>query len=429
MSCRGRRPIWERLFVSIALFVSTAALFPLLRTNGVAAPPTAEGDPAIRRVWVLLYAITLFLLFNQRVNVAGIMARNKLLFGTVAVAVASTAWSVNPALTLRQAIALVLTTLFGVYLASAYSQVELLSLVSWVLAGIVCASIFFALFEPSYGLDPERGNAWRGVFTTKNELGRMAAFAIAVWLLRAFTDRRPSLLSLGIVAISIVTLLESSSSTGLLAVIIVIVFYALLPALRAHESIAVPTAALLISGSFLGMVWLAAHPNSILSSVGADTTLTGRTALWGVVWQMISIHPWLGWGYGAFWQGGGGPSAFVWSAAPWHPAHAHDGFLDLWLGVGLVGLIFFVAMLASAFVRAFLYLRLQAGSLALFPFIFVLFVSVYNLSESTLFTQNTLFWILFVAVSVRLSQPSSALVRPRPLRTVREDGVFPARSY
>jgi exopolysaccharide production protein ExoQ len=429
MSSPRRRPIWEKLFATVALFLSTAALIPLLRTDGVATQPTAEGDPAIRKIWLLLYAVTLLLLFNQRVNVAGVMARNKLLFGTVAVAVASTTWSVDPTLTLRQAIALVLTTLFGVYLASAYSQAELLSLVSWLLAGIVCASIFFALFEPSYGLDSERGNAWRGVFTTKNELGRMAAFAIAVWLLRVFTDRRHSLVSLCVVAISIVTLLESSSSTGLLAVIIVIVFYALLPALRAHKSVAVPTAALLISGSFLGMAWLAAHPNSILSGVGADASLTGRTALWDVVWQMISIHPWLGWGYGAFWQGDAGPSAFVWSAVSWHPPHAHDGFLDLWLGVGVVGLILFVAMLAYAFVRAFFYLRLRAGSLALFPFVFVLFVSVYSLSESTLFTQNTLFWILFVAVSVRLAQPSPALSRANLRRSVQEGSAFPAPGY
>ena len=429
MSSRPRRPIWEKLFVTIALFVSTAALFPLLRTTGAAALPTTEGDPAIRRVWVLLYAITFFLLFKRRVNVAGVIVSNKLLFGTVAVAVASTAWSADPALTLRQASALVLTTLFGAYLATAYSQVELLSLVSWLLAGIVCASVLFALLEPSYGLDPERGNAWRGVFTTKNELGRMAAFAIAVWLLRAFIDRRDSLLSLGVVAVSTLTLLESSSSTGLLAVIAVIVVYALLPALRTHASVAVPTAALFISGSFLAMVWLAAHPNAILSGVGADTTLTGRTALWGVVWQMISIHPWLGWGYGAFWQGAAGPSAFVWSAAPWHPAHAHNGFLDVWLGIGLVGLVLFVGMLASAFVRAFLYLRLHAGPVALFPFILVLFVSVYNLSESTLFTQNTLFWILFVAVSVRLSQASPSLVRARPPHSLRKDSVSPARSY
>jgi O-antigen ligase len=144
---------------------------------------------------------------------------------------------------------------------------------------------------------------------------------------------------------------------------------------------------------------------------------------------MISIHPWLGWGYGAFWQGDAGSSAFVWSAVQWHPAHAHNGFLDLWLGVGLVGLILFAALLASVFVQSFRHLRLQTGSLPLFPFIFALFVSVYNLSESTLFTQNTLFWILFVAVSVGLSKPAPALARAKPPGNVLGERVFTATSY
>lgn len=403
----------------VALFLSTAALIPLLRASDVSSRIAPESDPAVQLAWVLLYAITIFLLFKRRLNLAAVIARNKLLIGTVAVAVASTAWSVDPSLTFRRGVALFLTTLFGVYVATTFSRADLLSLSSWLLAGIVGLSVVFALLRPSYGLDPERADAWRGVFTTKNELGRMAALSIAVWLLRAFTDRRYALLSVGIAAISTWTLFQSSSSTGLLAIVIVIVSYTLLPALRAHESIAVPTAALLVAGSFVGMFWLAAHPNAILSSVGANTTLTGRTALWSVVWQMIWVHPWLGWGYGAFWQGAVGPSAFVWSAVSWRPVHAHDGFLDVWLGIGLVGLVLFVATLACAFIKAFLFLRMNSGAIALFPFIFVLFASVYNLSESTLFTQNTFFWIFFVAVSVQFSRTDPVLASTKPSRSLR----------
>jgi exopolysaccharide production protein ExoQ len=66
-------------------------------------------------------------------------------------------------------------------------------------------------------------------------------------------------------------------------------------------------------------------------------TLTGRISLWDELLLYLQDRPWLGYGFGAFWN----PEfmARIWAVVPWQPPVAHDGFLDELLGTGLIGLV------------------------------------------------------------------------------------------
>ena len=74
--------------------------------------------------------------------------------------------------------------------------------------------------------------------------------------------------------------------------------------------------------------------------------LTGRTEIWSMVMDAILEHPWLGYGYHAFWRGADGPSVDV-RLSGWIPPHAHNGFLDLALDFGIAGPLLFVCLLAG----------------------------------------------------------------------------------
>ncbi|UJB69157.1 O-antigen ligase family protein [Acaryochloris sp. 'Moss Beach'] len=86
-----------------------------------------------------------------------------------------------------------------------------------------------------------------------------------------------------------------------------------------------------------GFLFLTENMDSLLISAGKDPSLTGRTDLW--VWALDDIgkRPWLGYGYGAFWQDFSSKAALIRYAAGWQVPSAHNGLLDLLLDLGILG--------------------------------------------------------------------------------------------
>ena len=105
----------------------------------------------------------------------------------------------------------------------------------------------------------------------------------------------------------------------------------------------------------------------LLNSFNRDETLTGRIPLWAGVLEMIAQKPWLGYGYGAFWTGNG-PSAIVWLIAGWKAPHAHNNLLDIWLQVGLLGLVPFLISLFRNISKAVAELKHENKIESLFPY-------------------------------------------------------------
>jgi O-antigen ligase len=413
--------VFERCFAGLALFLASAALFPLMRGGGnatlISEVPT---DPRLGALQLGVYLTAALLVLRRRVLLIKLFSRNKLLFGLVAFACASITWSNSSGTTMHNAIALVMTTVLGVYLATAFWPRELASLVSWFLLGLVVLSAGFALFAPQYGLDHLRGEAWRGVFTTKNELGRIAVLACAVWLLRALTKSGSVVLALAATGACGYVLARSGSKTGVVVLVLLAIFLTLLPALRAHSSIAIPTTALLAGTALVGANWLMGHADAAAMTVGGDSTFTGRSEIWAAVWSSISAHPMFGYGFGAFWRGVDGPSWEIWAATGSTPPHAHNGLLDLWLDLGAVGVVLMVGAFAVAVGRAARVLRRDWSFENGFPALFLVFLFMFNVTESALLKQHSLFWLLLVVTAVQLTMrraPRAAATRV-PVRAV-----------
>jgi len=77
---------------------------------------------------------------------------------------------------------------------------------------------------------------------------------------------------------------------------------------------------------------------AIAPLIGRDAQLTGRVDLWLILPSYIAERPWLGYGFGAFWVADSANVSLIWNAVGWTPPHAHDGWLDALLELGVVGL-------------------------------------------------------------------------------------------
>lgn len=72
------------------------------------------------------------------------------------------------------------------------------------------------------------------------------------------------------------------------------------------------------------------------------TSLNGRLPLWTAIYDHISMQPWTGYGFGAFWTSEHLNQVF--RLTGWHAVVAHNGFLDELLATGVIGLILFLSV-------------------------------------------------------------------------------------
>lgn len=375
------------------LLVLTGVIIPLwrLKTGHIVDP--IEGD-FFQRVVVLLLLTSAIVaaVKTPRQPFTSIRDSEPLVVALIALAFVSVAWSIDPLVTLRRAVALSLTALYGLVLAQRYHPSTILRLVTISLGLCVSLSLLLVFLAPDWGVmtSPHQG-AWQGAFMHKNSLGRWSAVGILASASLLIPTKRTKRLPAGcLLVLSIITLVGSRSITPLVAVVsaaAVLVAATLWQKsrwLRAAIILETPLAILIVT------TLVFAYRNAILWWLGRDATLTGRTLLWAHVISAIEERWLLGYGYGAFWLGADEASGTVWSLA-WLGPHAHNFYLDSLLDFGTVGLIMWCTLFALAVVRGFKALRLgSAVSPAYFGLSFIVFTVVYGIGESWLLRWTSL---------------------------------------
>jgi O-antigen ligase len=141
-------------------------------------------------------------------------------------------------------------------------------------------------------------------------------------------------------------------------------------------------------------------PTSVLASIGKDVTLTGRTALWDLVISNVHQSPVLGWGYRATWQGDD-PITIVASrlVGNFGVTSSHNGFLEITLQLGVIGLGLIVSIIGVALWRG--YWCCRAGSLPLGWFSVVFFGGAVLAAQTieTLGRNQSIVWLVFSMLS------------------------------
>jgi O-antigen ligase len=388
------------------LLFSSGIALPLLRLESDAALDVTQGNPIMQAMFAGVYLVTFFLVLMRWKRFVYVATSDKLLLLLVGIVLVSVLWSAAPEITLRRSAALVGTTLFGGYLATRYGLKEQLRLLAWAMGITALLSLLVALALPSYGISDTTstmGN-WQGIFSHKNSLGRSMVLSAMVFFLLAVRSNRHRWLAWAGVGLSCGLLFLSNSITGVLVALILLSLWPFAKALRYHHTIAVPfliTAGLLCGGA---AVLLLSNAEPVLTLLGRDVTLTGRTEVWTAVLDIsIRERPWLGYGYSAFWLGWEGPSAQIWQVVGEQVVHSHNGVLDLWLNLGLLGVVVFVLGFSRAFIRAMARARYTKTAEDLWPLAFLSFFFFYNTSESMILVQNSIYWVLYVSAVLSVS--------------------------
>jgi O-antigen ligase len=92
--------------------------------------------------------------------------------------------------------------------------------------------------------------------------------------------------------------------------------------------------------------------NNILAKLGKDSTLTGRTFIWSIGWQLFEWKPIFGIGFDAFWHAGiFEETRRIYEALGEGINGFHNTFLEVLVSIGLVGGAVYVMTLIVVMVR------------------------------------------------------------------------------
>jgi len=250
--------------------------------------------------------------------------------------------------------------------------------------------------------------AWRGVWVEKNNLGSTMAIGFIAAVAAALHN--PSRLRwwAGAAVLMLGLLILSTSKTSLVSIVIGSgAIFAIWLAGRGPV-----TGVVVIWTGVTAMLALATvvvvDPALLFAVLGKDATLTGRTFIWDGIMRQIRTRPNTGFGYGVVWstEGPWTPLAKIVAVAGFRPYHAHSTWLEMWLGMGLPGLVLWGLVVLETWLkslwRAF---RGDGGYFAL-PFLAIFTLS--SLTESIGLIWNDLRWCLLVTVIVKLSLKDDA---------------------
>lgn len=394
----------------VIAFLFFAATEPFRFIGFLTGQPIDDAvDTSLKQIiWAGFFALAAVPVALHLPRALWLWGKNPPLALLVLLAVLSLSWSVAPVASLPLVISVLGTALVASYLALRFSPLEFTRLAAYALGLAALASLLAVLLLPDYAImtGPLHEGRWRGITGQKNVLARWMAVGVCLAVLAAAhghgMGRR---LLLAIAALCLFLLLMAQSATAVMLLVLVgcgALFCRIWLAHEAPGSRSYARLLLLVVSSLLVAALLAAGLEQMLALSGRDLSLTDRVPLWQGVLEAIAARPWLGYGYGAFWQDPQLMMSYLAAHLPWQAPHAHNGWLEVALGLGLIGgLLMLLSLLVTGW-RVLVALRANAEPALILGVIVLLLTLGLNLSEVTLLRGANLLWVCYLYVALRV---------------------------
>lgn len=393
----------EYALAGLTLFMFAEAFLPRLLAPG---PADVTGEvpesTLLRFLWLPFYGLIAVGLFVAREQAWRAVVRAPWLILLAILAVLSTLWSIDPELSFRRGIALFATTLMGVYLAARFDWLAALRLLGVVWLCLMVASFVAGLVAPGFArMDEVHVGAWMGGWSEKNALGGHAARASFLFAFLAWRDERFRKWWIGGVLTALALVILSRSATALLGAALGLGILAAAWWMLKGRRWALTLAWTGATVGGLALLFYLAAPDVVLGLLGKDETLTGRTDIWASLGQAIEKKPVLGYGYLAFWGLDSEPRYWLERAVDWNAPSGHNGWLDLAISLGVIGVAIYAIDLAMSLWRAG---RLSVASpVGVFALGFLAQFLLFAMSESIIIAQNSILWATYAFVAAKLA--------------------------
>ena len=373
--------------------------------------PPAYGRGYVDGMFYLMAIVGVLAHLSEAIRLAG---RMWLYLAFVAFVATTAAWSAYPSW-----VAISVGHFVGIWLIAAAtaalwseSRPRLYAAIYWAMIVYLLASVAVILADPAIGVRPipdasgRFANRWQGVASHPNDFAYSIILLIWAALAIRTTSGNRVLRRVSYVAVPLalaIAAVGARSMTATIASLGMIVAHFLLPKAGAKAGSARQKFVLL---SLLGLGFVAAAiaaytlvgmdgggAHGALKLGGRDlTTVSGRTQLWTVAWSAFAEKPWGGWSFDSL------ATFFDAVGAPNFPYNQfHNGWLDLMVRGGLIGLSLGLAMMIR-FIRVMIRLWPIDPVSARISGLFFIAVMLENLSEAQLGVTGNPLWAMLVVL-------------------------------
>ena len=388
-------------------------------TVGTSAQALEEGNPLDRTIFFILILMAIAILVSRSFNWGSFVLRNMALVAFVTFALTSVFWSDSPLVSLKRWYRDLGNYFVILVILSDPNPLEAVrTVLRRLFYLLIPLSVVFVKYFPGLG---KQFSYWTGaaeymgVTTNKNMLGVVCLVSgiFFFWdIATRWSDRKDRrtkriiLVDLAFVAMTLwlLNLANSATARVCLAIGCLIVALARSGWAKRHPGflkVLVPSTFFL----YLILAFGLDLNGNLAGAVGRDPTLTTRTAIWNTLLNMHT-NPIVGVGYESFWLGPRLP--LIWRQFG-HINESHNGYLEVYLNLGLVGVFLICCLLVTSY-RNISKQFTSALALAPLNMAFWTVMLFYNMTEAAF--KSHLMWVVFlfaaVAVPVRAPVPSVA---------------------
>jgi exopolysaccharide production protein ExoQ len=330
-------------------------------------------------------------------------------------------WSVTRDISLYRWLVLLCTLITGGYIGLRYSLKEIIRLLSVFGVYILLVSSIFVFLFPDIGIMNYYTiqGAWQGVYWHKNHMGLISTFINILFLINiidSLQSKGKNIWLWGLLYIfSFVFIYQTDSVASYLTTILVHALVILgLAWLKFRERIRRVHYWIFALALVFASLFLYLNIERFLGIFNRNTTLTGRIPMWSYLFTAyIDKRPLTGYGFNAFWyvkshqeatqQAAGYPDTII---------IADNGFLDILVNTGYIGLGLFLIFYSNVWWQSLRYAGKAKEITGLFPMILMSFTLIANISWSLIFENEGFFMLLMVSVLFCISS-GTTLIRQR----------------
>jgi len=366
-----------------------------------------EGSPIDRLVFLLLIVGGIVVLQRRRIAVGSLLRQNLWVVLYFAFGLLSVLWSDYPLTSMKRLTKAIGNPLMALVLLTEKRPDRAIGLMIRRVAYLLLPlSVLFIKYYPHLGREYHVTGLQMsmGVTTSKNQLGQLCLLCGIYFAWELLVRRQDEVKSvrrrrlpvlLGVSAMTVWLLYMANSMTSIvtLGVAVVLLLLSRLPRI-VYKPSRILTLGLSIAGLLVALqLALNLSLVIIVHVLGRDPSLTTRVPMWYDLMGMVK-NPIVGFGYESFWLGERLSS--LWQR--YGRLHqAHNGYLEVYLNLGAIGLILILGTLISGFVkvkkgidteRKFCILRL----------VFLVVVVIHNWTEASFYGVSNMWLMMFLAV-------------------------------
>jgi O-antigen ligase len=420
----------EKVFHLVTMITQFGAIVPLflyLSGNADADTEVGESAPINTVMMAIILIVSLVLAFRYRDNILRAVPGMTPVLCFLALAIASAMWSDYPGITLRRSGTAITTAMWGAYLASRFSMRDIVILIAESIGIIAVCSLIAATLFPDFGVnevltsDPGGIPGWKGMVSDKNSLGIVMATGTVTMLYLVISpglSRRQKRLWLAGMLLCGSLLYLSQSRTSWVAAMAGVGTCFVARAMYRRPAVGIVILAWVLLLALPALLFVMRDLSVLTSLLGKDSTLSGRVDLWNIVLPYGHERPWLGYGYGAFWIEDSPRTQEIWRALnSYHPPHAHNGWIETYLELGLVGCFVVAVQLMQMLGNATRASNLGRDIDAPYMVLVVVMMLIFNMVEADLIRAPALFWPFLIIGPVAMTKvmrqkPRDALAGP-----------------